>query len=226
MSDRNASRRSFFKTAGVLAGATVAGGAITSCGPAELGDGTARGGGNQPSARVTGFARAPLDALAEVVLPAALGPDAKRAATDAFVAWVDGYDPVAEEMHGYGYADVRYLPPDPAPAWRAQLDGLNVLAQRTTGRAFTSLDAPARTLVVEAALRRERGGDRLPAPLGASHIAVALLSHWASSPGAWDLALGVRVGPSTCRALADVSRKPLPIAGSPSGGSPVAGAKS
>ncbi|MES2521390.1 MAG: twin-arginine translocation signal domain-containing protein [Gemmatimonadota bacterium] len=213
MNSGTPSRRSFLKTAGVIAGATVAGATATGCGPAASGDSGAHDAGNGAAARVKGFARALLDALADVVLPAALGADGKRGATDAFVAWVDGYDPVAEEMHGYGYADVRYLPPDPAPAWRAQLDGLELLSQRTTGRAFATLDVPARASVVEAALRRERGGDRLPAPLGASHIAVAMLSHWASSPGAWDLALGVQVAPSTCRPLADVVRKPLPVAG-------------
>ncbi len=207
------SRRTFLKTAGVLAGATVAGTAATSCGPTALGDGSAHDAANGTAARVRGFSRTALDALADVVLPATLGVAGKRAATDAFVAWVDGYEPVAEEMHGYGYADVRYLPPDPAPAWRAQLDGLDLLAQRTTGRTFVSLDTQARTAVLDAALRRERGGDRLPAPLGASHVAVALLSHWASSPGAWDLALGVQVAPSTCRSLNDVRRKPLPVAG-------------
>lgn len=213
MNDESRSRRAFLKTAGVIAGATAVGASAAACGSASLGDGTAHDAGNSPAARVKGFARGALDALADVVLPASLGASGKRAATDAFVAWVDGYEPVAEEMHGYGYADVRYLPPDPAPAWRAQLDGLDTLAQRTTGRAFASLDVAARTSVLEAALRRERGGDRLPAPLGASHIAVALLSHWASSPGAWDLALGAQVAPSTCRALGDVIRKPLPVVG-------------
>lgn len=217
MNDGTPSRRSFLKTAGVIAGATVAGATATSCGPAKLGDGSAHDAGNSTAARVKGFARTGLDALAEVVLPAALGVAGRRAATDAFVAWVDAYEPVAEEMHGYGYADVRYLPPDPAPAWRAQLDGIELLSQRTTGRAFASLELPARTAVVEAALRRERGGDRLPAPLGAAHICVALLSHWASSPAAWDLALGVQVSPSTCRSLGDVARKPLPIAGATPG---------
>jgi hypothetical protein len=55
-------------------------------------------------------------------------------------------------------------------------------------------------------------GDRLPAPLAAGHVALALLAHWASSPAAWDLAYGARITPATCRPLADAPRKPLPIA--------------
>jgi len=162
---------------------------------------------------VLGFDGDLLTALAEVVLPASIGADAGRRATRAFVAWADGYDPVAEEMHGYGYSDVRYLPADPSPAWRAQLDALNALAMRTKGKGFVTLDVPARSEVVAAALRRERNNDRLPAPLGASHVAIALLAHWASSPDAWNLALGVQVSPGACRALDGVARKPLPIAG-------------
>lgn len=205
------SRRGFLKVAGVIAGGAVAG-ASTACSPDALGDGTPLARGTGERARAQGFRREQLDAVADVVLPASLGATGRRAATDAFVAFVDGYDPVAEEMHGYGYADVRYLPPDPAPAWRAQLDGLDLLAQRTRkGKSFAALDTATRSDVLAVALRRERGGDRLPAPLGASHVAIALLSHWASSPGAWDLALGVQVAPGTCRTLGDVVKKPLPV---------------
>lgn len=159
------------------------------------------------SSRTTEFDRAQLDALSDCVLPEELGLEGRRAATAAFVAWADGYDPVAEEMHGYGYADIRYLPPDPAPAWRAQLAGLDILARRSRGQSFAALDAPARRELLAVVLRREPG-DRLPAPLAASHIAVALVSHWASSAGAHDLAMGRAVTPLTCRALNDVTIQP------------------
>lgn len=208
MSDR--SRRAFLRNATVLAAGATAAVAACDTVPAP------RNGGNvdeaNAPARATGLTRASLDTLAEAVLPESLGADGRRAATDAFVSWIDGYRPVAEEMHGYGYADVRYLPSDPAPAWRAQLDGLELLAQRVRHRSFSSLTVAGRRDIVTMALRRERGGDRLPAPLGASHIAVALLSHWASSPAAWNLALGADVSPGACRPLDQALRKPLPIA--------------
>ena len=57
-----------------------------------------------------------LASLGETVLPAMLGVDGQRAAIAAFATWCNEYEPVAEEMHGYGYADVRYLPADPVPA--------------------------------------------------------------------------------------------------------------
>jgi hypothetical protein len=200
------SRRGFLKSASLLAvGATAA----VSCETETRA--SLREQNPDLAPRATGFDRARLDALAGAVLPESLGTTGRQKAIDAFVSWVDGYDPAAEEMHGYGYADVRYLPADPAPAWRAQLDALEVLAKRIHGASFAALTVEQQRGLLNIVLRRERGSDRLPAPLGASHVAVALLSHWASTPEAWDRALGVQVGAMTCRPLDDASRKPLPV---------------
>ena len=207
-----ASRRGFLKMAGAAA-ATAAAAATVGCAPSAPNDQTASSAGASPAlSRRVDFHRPTLDALGAVMLPASLGADGQRDAVNAFVAWIDGYDPVAEEMHGYGYADVRYLPPDPAPGWRAQLDGLDVLAHKMKQKPFAALDEAARQDVATAALA-PTPGDRLPDPLGASHIAVALLSHWASGAAAQDLALGAQVGAGTCRRLAGVEAKPLPLAG-------------
>lgn len=191
------SRRTFFKTAGAIASGVAA--TTMACTTAET----------STTSRTTGFDRALLDPLAEAVLPADAGDH--RAIATAFVTWVDGYDPVAEEMHGYGYSDIRYLPADPAPAWRAQLAALDTLAQKMHRRGFAQLDRATRQGIVAAALGGERG-DRLPAPLQARHVAVALLAHWASGPQAWNLALGAEVSPGACRPLDGATRMPLPVA--------------
>jgi hypothetical protein len=117
-------------------------------------------------------------------------------------------------MHGYGYADVRYLPPDPAPGWRAQLEGLELLARRSRGASLGELPVAERRALIESALAGVPGG-RLPAPLAAGHVALALLAHWASSPAAWDLAYGARITPASCRPLGDAPRRPLPLASAP-----------
>jgi len=209
MDDENRARgrRDFLKAAGLMVAAAA-------CGPAAERAPAPASGADAPvaSPRTTGFDPDLLSALGTAVLPAALGAAGQRAAIAAFVAWCDGYQPVAEEMHGYGYADVRYLPADPAPAWRAQLDGLDLLAQHVHHTRFTSLDLATRQAVVAMALR-DIPGDALPAPLDAGHIAVALLAHWASSPGAWDRALGAAVAPETCRPLADALKRPSPLNG-------------
>lgn len=198
------SRRQFLKTASVLTVGSASALGIAGCDTDGTND-VARG-----TTRVS-LDRSLLDALAAVVLPESLGSDGVRLAVDRFNAWVAGYQPVAEEMHGYGYADIRYLPADPAPAWQAQLAALELLAQRMTRSGFIALPPVQRRAVVEAAIR-QYGGERLPSPLAASHVAVALLAHWSSTPDAWNLALGAAVSPTSCRALNDATRKPLPIA--------------
>lgn len=160
--------------------------------------------------RPADFDRAVLDAAADLVLPSELDLVQRRAATDAFVRWVEGYGPVAEEMHGYGYPDVRYLPPDPAPNWRAQLEGLDLLAQRRHGARFATLDRTARTALLDDVLR-PLATDRLPAPLAAPHVLLALLSHWVGQADAWDLAFDARIGRNTCRPLDDAVRQPRPL---------------
>jgi len=195
-------RRHFLKSATVLVAAAA-------CAPGTDATITTDSPRAQPL-RDADLNSAQLSALAEAVLPAALGAEGQRAAVTAFVAWCDAYEPVAEEMHGYGYADVRYLPADPVPAWRAQLDALDRLAQRVHHAPFASRSRAERQALVAQATRSVRG-ERLPSPLTASHIAIALVSHWASSPRAWDMALGVQVAPMTCRTLDGAVQKPLPI---------------
>lgn len=209
------SRRGFLKAAGAVAATAAA--ASVGCAPATERDSATRT-GDAPATRTTGrqpiaLDRPVLDALGQVMLPSALGAAGQAAAVAAFVAWVEGYDPVAEEMHGYGYADVRYLPADPAPAWQAQLAGLDVLARKMRGQPFPTLDVAARQAVVAAALANVAASG-LPSPLGASHVAVALVAHWTATPAASDLAWGARVGALTCRSLDGVAGKPLPIVGS------------
>jgi hypothetical protein len=209
------SRRRFLKVAGVAAAgaAASAAGVTASCAPGSDGERPAAAARGARGARrgAVELDRGTLDALGDVMLPGAIGAAGRKAAVDAFVQWVDGYDPVAEEMHGYGYADIRYLPSDPAPNWRAQLEGLDLLARKSRRAAFADCDATTRLELVTAALRGVRT-PRLPDPLGAPHVAVALLSHWTASPAARDLAFGVQLGAGTCRSLEGVSARPLPLA--------------
>ena len=86
-------RRTFLKTAGTLgAGVAAVGTVATACAVKDPTAGNATG-QDQGMERVRGFDRTLLDALATTVLPASIGAPAIRAATDAFVAWADGYEP-------------------------------------------------------------------------------------------------------------------------------------
>lgn len=212
--DRSPTRRGFLKAAGAAAASAVAGSAAVAtaaCSPPAEQDARQSAFGASIQ-RSVGFNRALLDQLGDAILPDSLGAPGRLAAVGAFVQWVDAYEPVAEEMHGYGYADVRYLPADPAPGWRSQLDALDTLARKSQQKPFAELDVTARRAVVAAAIAGTRE-TAMPDPLGASHVAIALLAHWAASPAATDLALGVQVAPLTCRPLAGAITRPLPIVG-------------
>lgn len=199
-----ASRRDF------LAGAALA--AAGAALPATL---AAQPRATSQPARGSGAALDPvlLAALGDAVLPESLGAAGRRRAVGSFAAWLARYEPVAEAMHGYGDAEITYTPPDPAPGWQAQLRGVDTLARRSRRKGFAALGVAERRAVLEVALRGH-GGTRLPAnPLEATHVAVALLAHWAASTEATDLAHGARIMAGECRGLAGVSRPPLPLAG-------------
>ncbi|MDQ8146007.1 MAG: hypothetical protein P3A32_07875 [Gemmatimonadota bacterium] len=175
----------------------------------------------QPPATPTSGAQPPsraldavmLAALGDAILPESLGAAGRARAIAAFTAWLAAYVPVAEEMHGYGYAELTYTRSDPAPGWRAQLQALDLLARRIRRRGFVQLDLAGRHAVLDAALRGGRHGTLPSSPLGADHVAVALLAHWAATSEAQDLAYGARIGAGQCRSLAETARRPLPIVG-------------
>ncbi len=153
-----------------------------------------------------------LRALGDAILPELLGDAGRVRAIGSFSTWLARYTPVAEEMHGYGDAEITYTPSDPAPGWNAQLSGLDLLARRKHRRGFARLGVPLRREIVRTQLARV-SGSRLPSdPLAASHVAVALLAHWAASSEATDLAYQARIMKGNCRVLAETSRAPLPLA--------------
>jgi hypothetical protein len=198
------SRRGFLVRSSLLVSGAALGGGVVGCDAPPLPAGGARAMAGRPA-----IEGATLRALADTVLPASIGAAGRERAVAAFVEWATGFEPVAQEMLGYGDAEVRYLPADPIPAWRAQLDALDRLAQRRGG-AFATLSPVDRRRVLEQALGRARA-DRLPAPLGASHVALALLAHWASGADAWNLALGARIDRDRCRDLRTTTAPPTPL---------------
>lgn len=191
-------RRSFLKAATVTAAAAA--GLAAACT-------TERTGGASPGSS-GGLDGALLDATAEVVLPPELGPAGRTAAIAAFRSWVSGYEPAAEEMHGYGDQEIKYTGAHPAPQWNAQLQQMDALARKQHGKGFAQLEAAKREQVVRAQLTKLKGGEHMPGILGAPHIALALLAHWADSPAATDFVYGVSIGKDTCRTLAAVTSVP------------------
>jgi hypothetical protein len=154
---------------------------------------------------------ATLDALAEVVLPStALGKAALMMEVESFRKWGAEYREGAEVNHGYGTSRLRTLGPTPMTRWSTQLDELDATAKAKHQKAFHELSADARADLVRAALQGQRL-DRMPGIADASHVALALLAHFYTSPAANDLCYEAQIGQQTCRPLAQQARKPLPM---------------
>ena len=192
-------RRDFLKAAAALTAATAMSGPLQAQTPA------------QPQSRRT-LDPALLAALGGAVLPESLGAAAHARTVRDFTAWIAAYKPVTEEMHGYGDAEITYTPADPAPNWSAQLEALDLFARQTRRKGFVALPLPERRDVVRRQLSSIRGAALPSNPLTAPHVAIALLSFWATSPGAHDAAYGARIMRGECRGLGNVTRKPLPLA--------------
>src|SRR3954470_11442058 len=125
---------------------------------------------------------ATLDALAEVVLPAAaLGRAGLTKSVAAFRAWGAGYREGAEVVHGYGTSRLRTLGPTPMTRWATQLDELDAQAKAKHQRTFRELPISDRAALVRAALQGQRL-DRMPGVVDASHVSLALLAHFYDSP--------------------------------------------
>jgi hypothetical protein len=147
-----------------------------------------------------------LRAVAEVVLPSELGAPMREEAVADFEAWANAYEPVAEMNHGYGTSEILYGPPDPVPAWTAQLEALELETQKRTGSAFAALTPNARRALLER--QGLDGGNGMPNPLGAQHVAVALMAHWFGSADAKDRCYERRIGEQTCRGIDSAPAEP------------------
>lgn len=143
-------------------------------------------------------------ALALAILPSELGADGTARVARDFQRWIDDYRENAELVHGYGTSALQFSRPSPRATWAAQLESLNQ-------KGFNGKTVGQRRLVIQNALANEKV-DRMPDVASAPHVAVALLAFYYGSSEAADLCFRARIGRETCRPLAGVSRKPLPLA--------------
>lgn len=160
--------------------------------------------------RLHHFAAADLDprvlrAVGRAILPTESGPAGVERAVSGFERWLAGYREGAELVHGYGTGELRTTGPSPALRWSGQL-------QQLANQSFLTATADEQRRLVLEALAGMRLGpllqfDRAP------HIAVGLLGFFYASPDATDLCYQAKIGPNTCRPLAQSPRKPLPLAG-------------
>jgi len=153
-----------------------------------------------------------LNAIADVVLPEEIGPDARRRAVTVFVSWFTNYRQGADMGHGYGASTVR-APSGPSPFSRypAQFSALDASATARGGQTFRALPIADRRAIVEQFLNEPQAATRLPAsPTGANLIA-DLMGSYFTSANAWDVCYGVQILRDSCRALDNSEAAPVPI---------------
>ena len=149
-------------------------------------------------------------ALADVVLPQAIGDEGRERALTQFMSWVRDYRADADGDPGYGQTRVRRLPASPALQYPAQLDDLDCRA----GGAFASRPLADRQRVVTEAIAAANIRDFPGRPNG-GHVATDLMAHYFNSPGANDLAYGRNIGRGACRDLNGSDERPSEL---PAGG--------
>lgn len=155
--------------------------------------------------------RAMLETLGRLVLPrGALGDDGVRRVVGDFLAWLDGFEPVTERDHPYESSEILYGPPDPAPLWRAQLEALEIEADKRYSAPYAEIGETRQSEILMRQLP-----DNLPTEMPyageATHVAIGLLAWFYTTAEANDLALEARIGMYTCRGLANVSARPEPL---------------
>jgi hypothetical protein len=181
-------RRTFMKRTVALASAW----ALPSCAP-EAGKETTRA----PTAESQTLA-----ALAGIVLPAAsLGEVGVRRVVEGFRKWLDELEPVAELDHAYISTDeILYGPADPEPLWTAQLEALELEAEKRHEASFAVIPREEQ----EALLRRQLSpypDAALPDPARAPHVALGLLAYFYQTSEANDLCYEKAIEKTTCRGV-------------------------
>ena len=157
---------------------------------------------------------ATLRAIAEVVLPQAIGPAARERAVARFVAWHRNYREGADRGHGYGSSTLASpAGPPPAARYPPQFAALDQAARDRGAANVAALAPDARRAVIEAALDGPPRVNRLPArPTGANLVA-DFMGLYFNSGDAWDLCYNAEIGRDRCRALDGSDQPPPPFGG-------------
>ena len=149
-------------------------------------------------------------ALGEIVLPSELGAKEVARVVGDFQRWLEGYREHAELVHGYGTSRLRFTGPSPATRWASQLDALDAAARKAHSRPFADLSVAERDALVRQALASERV-DRMPSPMDANHVALALIAFFYDSSEATDMCYESAIGKQRCRPLNDSPKEPVAL---------------
>jgi hypothetical protein len=151
--------------------------------------------------------------IAYVVLPAELGIPRIEKATIAFSRWIANYREGEELLHPYGSERISKTGPSPVAKWAEQIRALDESAatKGTHRLPFASHTLADRTAILSEALAGVQFNARVPSPIAAPHVALALLAHFLDSPDATNLAYEKVINAKQCRPLADSPKEPVAL---------------
>ena len=155
---------------------------------------------------------ATLHAIADVVLPASIGADARDRAINRFVTWIRNYKEGADRGYGYG-ASTLSAPAGPSPALRypPQFAALDQAAKDRGAASFAALGIDARRAIIETALNTPQPVTRMPArPTGANLVA-DFMGYYFNSADALDVCYEAAIRRDACRGLAGSENAPRRI---------------
>jgi len=153
-----------------------------------------------------------LHALAEVVLPAEIGADARRKAVTTFVAWFANYRQSADMGHGYGASTLRAgSGASPFSRYASQFTALDASARARGGQTFRVLPAPDRRAIVEQLLNDPQPVSRLPAQPTGANLVADLMGSYFTSADAWDVCYRAEIQRDSCRTLDNSAEPPRPV---------------
>ena len=169
----------------------------------------------QQAAAATTFSPTEIDtlhAIADVVLPAEIGADARRKAVTTFVSWFANYRQGADMGHGYGASTLRAASgPSPFGRYAAQFAALDATARARGGQTFRALPASDRRAVVEQVLNDPQPVNRLPAQPTGANLVADLMGSYFTSADAWDACYRAEIQRDSCRTLDNSAEPPRPI---------------
>jgi hypothetical protein len=166
-----------------------------------------------PGASLSAANVATLNAVAEIVLPSALGNAGRADAVDRFARWIRNYREGVDRGHSYGASTLSPLTgPSPAARYPPQFAALEQLAGTHGAASFAALPLDKRHEVIESVLNQAQRVANMPAhPNGASLVA-DFMGFYFGSADAYDLAYDAAIGRDSCRGLDGSDRAPAPLA--------------
>jgi hypothetical protein len=155
---------------------------------------------------------ATLKAVAEVVLPGAIGEAGRGAAVDRFVLWVRNYREGADRGYSYGSSTLsQRAGPSPAARYPAQFEALDEQAKSRGGTSFAALAIDQRREILEAALEQPQRVTNFPGRPNGANLVADFMGYYFTSGEAYDLAYDAAIGRDTCRGLEGSDRAPAPL---------------